>query len=661
VAIHDFGIPFGVSVPAGRVVTDPSTFLSNNAPAFNTRDQTTTNIITGANDARAALLAANGNGPVILTPGTYRVAAPLTIDSGLWAPAAGAVLKPDAGVEITINGPLQSAGLYKIFDLSAGGRVKINNGCVEEMPVEWWGAGNLASVATNTAAYQAAILASLGMTSLADQSTGVRAPVTMSGLYSVDTVYLPRYAVVRGRSLFSGLQLTTANAKGFVLGRSALETDFLDNIQLSNLRIMGTPAVVGQGQQAIASALTAAAYITHLKFDNVLIQDVGGGGIDIVGAAASQMLYTTWKDVQIVNCASGYAYHVKLGIFNQAIYYDLNVSDNYDGIFFEDPGSGTMLAESHKFIGGNIEGNGKPDSGPNAGAYKIGARGFRSTCYQGQFDFHGTYIETNGNRPGDTTGANIEITNGVQVRVRGGILSASNNQIVMKNGGRARTDGVFIAPGANMVNIFKFDGAPPGTALSLFDDAGNDYDAGYTDAQKYTYANGATTRVIGYNDATNYLETPPRQKLNVFRDKSLPTISTGAIHVEGGRQLVNKLDNAAQIPVFTAGNNGIATICKATVNVTVVLTYYDGSAKATFLLAPGGLLQLCTDQRGAAFVAASATAGKLNVFYDAASNEFQLKNLTAGVANLSVWFELDEPMFTNADDGYYERQLLLIA
>jgi hypothetical protein len=621
--------PATIIPPAGPNV---STFLANNSPAFNPRDTTTATISNGVADARAALVTANGKGPVVLTRGVYRVAADLTLDSGLAVQHRGAMLKPDAGVTVTINGPI-SAGLFQIFDVSAGGRIAFAMGTAEEIPVEWFGASSANVGAVNTPAIQAAVLASLGMGTLADQSAGVRAPVTISGKYEVDTVYLPRYANVRGRSIFAGISLATNTAQGFVLGRSASESQFLDNIQLRDLRITGDPTKTAQ--QAIKSTLQATAYITHLNFSNVIIQDIGGGGVDIVGAAASMLLYVAWKDVQIINCGGSYAYHVKLGIFNQAIYHELNVSDNYDGIFFEDPGSGTMLAESHKFIGGNIEGNGRPDTGPNAGVDKVGACGFRSTCYQGQFDFHGTYIEVNGNKAGDTTGA--------------------NNQVVMKNGGRVRLDGVFIAPGANKANIFKFDGPPPGSALSIFDDAGNDYDAGYTDAQKYTYANAATTRTVGYNDTSNYRATPPRQRLQVFRDRELPTIATGAIGIRAVRRLLDKTSLSQQISVYTGvGTVGLATICKNTISAEITLTYFDGSGMAKLYVTAGGGVQLHTDQRGAFFSAVKDTAAKLNVYHDATAGEFVLQNKTAAAANVAVRFDSAEPHETHVDDGYLE-------
>ena len=95
----------------------------------------------GTTDDRAALAAADttaaGAKAVYLKAGVYRVASNLTIASTVTF-EAGAVLKPDSGVTVTLSRPV-SAGLEQIFDTSAGGVVALaaRQGEAHAM---WWGA-----------------------------------------------------------------------------------------------------------------------------------------------------------------------------------------------------------------------------------------------------------------------------------------------------------------------------------------------------------------------------------------------------------------------------------------------------------------------------------------------------------------------------------------
>lgn len=93
----------------------------------------------GRTDDRLALFNANSIGTnLYFAPGTYRVASNLT----LTVPCSfdsGAILKPDAGVTITVNAPI-NAGPWQIFNLSNAGSVL--NGAVRVPAVypEWFGA-----------------------------------------------------------------------------------------------------------------------------------------------------------------------------------------------------------------------------------------------------------------------------------------------------------------------------------------------------------------------------------------------------------------------------------------------------------------------------------------------------------------------------------------
>jgi len=67
----------------------------------------------------------------------------------------GATLKPSRGVTLTLNGDI-SAGLWQIFDLSAGGSIVLNG--VSEVQARWFGAHPTATGATNAAAINKAIV-----------------------------------------------------------------------------------------------------------------------------------------------------------------------------------------------------------------------------------------------------------------------------------------------------------------------------------------------------------------------------------------------------------------------------------------------------------------------------------------------------------------------
>ena len=93
----------------------------------------------GRTDDRAALFSGNRLGTnLYFAPGTYRVASNLT----LAVPCSfdpGAILKPDAGVTITVNAPI-NAGPWQIFDLSEAGAALNGAVRVSDIYPEWFGA-----------------------------------------------------------------------------------------------------------------------------------------------------------------------------------------------------------------------------------------------------------------------------------------------------------------------------------------------------------------------------------------------------------------------------------------------------------------------------------------------------------------------------------------
>lgn len=111
----------------------------------------------GTTDDRAALFIANSIGSALyFPPGTYKISSNLTLGVPLLMDY-GAIIKPDAGITVTINAPI-SAGPWQIFNVSNAGAVI--TGLVRpatygaRIPVEWFGAvGN--NVTDDKTAFQA--------------------------------------------------------------------------------------------------------------------------------------------------------------------------------------------------------------------------------------------------------------------------------------------------------------------------------------------------------------------------------------------------------------------------------------------------------------------------------------------------------------------------
>lgn len=189
----------------------------------------------GVTNDRAALVASEAAGAFVdLPPGTYLVSSNLTLTKVIrFAP--GAILKPAAGITITITGEIV-AGCWQIFDISAGGTIAgpVRNQLV--LP-DWWGAApGVAS--SQTSKIQAAITFA---------QSGSRTVYLRNGLWRCDTALTitepcsivgdPGIAAQSVTSATSTLDFSNAAAavNGLVVGRT---TDFpLDGITLRDIAI----------------------------------------------------------------------------------------------------------------------------------------------------------------------------------------------------------------------------------------------------------------------------------------------------------------------------------------------------------------------------------------------------------------------------------------
>lgn len=99
----------------------------------------------GVTDDRAAInnAATDASSGMLFFPATegsatYLIGTNLTLDETLWI-GSGAVLKPDAGITLTLTGQIVDTN-DQIFDLSAGGVVDLSGAALRTYNVRWWGA-----------------------------------------------------------------------------------------------------------------------------------------------------------------------------------------------------------------------------------------------------------------------------------------------------------------------------------------------------------------------------------------------------------------------------------------------------------------------------------------------------------------------------------------
>lgn len=633
------------SLPGGgRLTPALSSYLNNNA-LWNVKDfDVTATLGNGILDARAATLlamaAAGATQSIYYPPGIYPIAVSTNFTSGVvFAP--GAVLKPATGVVLTFSG-LFSAPLGQIFNLQGSSYVAFGStALIDRIYPEWWGANLTNTAAGNTTAIQNAILSSLGMPNdLAQQATGLVAPVLLTQMFVVNTIYCPRYATIFGTSPRCGLTSLSAGAI-LILGRSLAENTWLQ-ITFRDFEIHGNLALTSQF--AMQGGWTGAGvYAYPLDFNNIYIRDIGGGGIQILNDhVSSQLLNTSWNNVQCINCI-GNAVKIKVGVFNAALFQHCSFTDNLNGFYIQDIGSGTTASEAIKFHQCLFEANGR-NLAPATQTFAVGAYGFKSDMYTGHYEVDNCYFENNGNGTADATGSHMDVRSPWMLDVHGSLFNASNNLLFLRFGGQAKFEGNFISMSAVFTSVFTLDQPQPGSDLSNLHIGKNRWSTAYTQAQLIVRTNGSLTEVTGYQGPiSNYYEIPPRQQFRVMRDRELPTINLGAIGCEIVRNVKDNAGGADTIAV-----NGKGSIIKNTVFAFGLITEWGNGVAAVFIVTPPGNIVII-GQRGALFTITPANAGTLNIINDVPTTSIVVENKLATVAHIAVHMFGGEKMLTMAD------------
>jgi hypothetical protein len=150
----------------------------------------------GSTDDRSALnsaIAACTGHTLVLRPGTYKISSTLTVAATCHLVCArGAMLRPDAGITLTIAGGLE-AGPYQIFnaDGSTTGLVRFSSRRLPYLLPEWWGIDPTGATAQN----------SLWAQVIAAATTTAYRPILLGGRYKLDDSTNPAITLLDGTQL----------------------------------------------------------------------------------------------------------------------------------------------------------------------------------------------------------------------------------------------------------------------------------------------------------------------------------------------------------------------------------------------------------------------------------------------------------------------------
>lgn len=289
----------------------------------------------GVTDDGAAFTSAIANGDFHVPPGTYLIGSNLSITSNTTF-AAGAKLKPDAGVTITVSGAVET-GDTAIFDLSAGGSVVLSQNA-RIARLAWFGMSPTETAANNTAAFNAAIAAC--------HSSNGQALVFPAGTLSVNSLVVNKSGVgLSGHRAGTWLVNNAANAPAIDINGG--EAQMILWCSAKNLRI---------GQAAAVAAGLGNCGIRIRNADQVVLDDVVC--FQFPGALHRGFVFENAADFSIsklvsLNCINDGFYFVNtpLGFTDGSAHGLFSFSNAGAGFFFSGC-SGMFMSNLHAYGNG---------------------------------------------------------------------------------------------------------------------------------------------------------------------------------------------------------------------------------------------------------------------------------------------------------------------
>jgi len=197
----------------------------------NVFDYADTTIGDGTTNARAAIAAADTDGPVYLPPGVYAVATNLTITNRVVFDP-GASLKPASGVVITLSGGYTAQPQQAVFDTSAGGSFVVTST-----------ASDLADATVTSSAASAAITAATYLNLLAN-ATIANAGLTTSGFTVDNTNKRVTYSGVATATFRVSVSASLISSKSTEVARLRLAKNGTTDADTEVARKLGTGADV---------------------------------------------------------------------------------------------------------------------------------------------------------------------------------------------------------------------------------------------------------------------------------------------------------------------------------------------------------------------------------------------------------------------------------